>query len=181
MDRETMPDGILLATTDTELDDARTLMRDFVAWHRARHVEDISLINRYFDPKAFEAELAGLPGKYAPPHGALLLAYQDGAAAGCVALRNLGVGICEMKRMYVAEGFRELGIGRALTARVIVEARHAGYRAMRLDTSKRQSEAIRLYERAGFRRIEPYYTLPNDLQADDLRDWLVFFELELGK
>nr|WP_298685647.1 GNAT family N-acetyltransferase [uncultured Dongia sp.] len=175
LDRESMPDGIIVATSDSELDDARALMRDFVAWHRARHVEDIALINRYFDHKAFETELAGLPGKYAPPHGALLLAYQDGQPAGCVALRNLGVGICEMKRMFVAEGFRELGIGRALTARVIAEAKHAGYRAMRLDTSKRQSEAIRLYERAGFRRIEPYYTM-----GDDLRDWLVFFELELG-
>jgi ribosomal protein S18 acetylase RimI-like enzyme len=175
LDREPMLDGIISATTESQLDDARALMRDFVAWHRARHVEDLGLINRYFDHAAFEAELAGLPGKYAPPHGALLLAYQDGAPAGCVALRNLGVGVCEMKRMFVAEGYRELGIGRALTARVIVEAHDAGYRLMRLDTSKRQSEAIRLYGRAGFRRIDPYYAL-----ADDLRDWLVFFELELG-
>ena len=176
LDREPMPDGIVAATTKTELNDARYLMRAFVAWHRARHVEDIALINRYFDHDAFEAELAGLPGKYAPPHGALLLAYQDGEPAGCVALRNLGLGICEMKRMFVAEDFRELGIGRALTARVIAEAKQAGYRAMRLDTSHRQSEAIRLYTRAGFRRIDPYYTL-----SDDLRDWLIFFELELGQ
>ena len=167
-------DGIVQATTPTELNDVRTLMRGFVAWHRARHVEDITLINRYFDHRAFEEELAGLPGKYAQPFGSLLIAYQDGQPAGCVALRNLGVGICEMKRMFVAEEFRELGIGRALAARIILDAKQAGYRAMRLDTSKRQAEAIRLYERAGFREIGAYYTLPADLG-----DWLCFFELEL--
>jgi len=167
-------DGIVQATRKSELDDVRALMRDFVAWHRARHIEDIMLVNRYFDQRAFDDELAGLPGKYAQPHGSLLIAYQDGQPAGCVGLRNLGVGICEMKRMYVGEEFRELGIGRALTARIIVDAKEAGYRLMRLDTSKRQSEAIRLYELAGFREIPAYYTMPNHLS-----DWLRFFELEL--
>lgn len=167
-------DGIVQASTLPELNDVRTLMRDFLAWHRARHVEDIALVNRYFDQRAFDDELAGLPGKYAPPHGSLLVAYQDGHPAGCVALRNLGVGVCEMKRMFVAEGYRELGIGRALTARIIVDAKQAGYRVMRLDTSKRQGEAMRLYERAGFREIAPYYAMP-----DYLSDWLRFFELEL--
>ncbi len=88
--------------------------------------------------------------------------------------RNLGVGVCEMKRMFVSEEFRELGIGRALTARIIIDAKLAGYRVMRLDTSKRQSEAIRLYERAGFREIGAYYAVP-----DYFGDWLRFFELEL--
>jgi hypothetical protein len=75
-----------------ELDDVRALMRAFVAWHRARHVEDIDLIERYFDQRAFDEELAGLPGKYTRPHGRLLLAYLDGKPAGCVALRDLGDG-----------------------------------------------------------------------------------------
>jgi GNAT superfamily N-acetyltransferase len=157
-----------------ELDDVRVLMRAFVAWHRARHVEDIELIERYFDQRAFDEELAELPGKYARPRGRLLLAYLDGKPAGCVALRDLGDGICEMKRMFVPETFRGRGVGRALAERIIAEAREAGYRAMRLDTSRRQSEAMRLYERAGFRRIPPYYDL-----ADDVKDWLVFFELPL--
>lgn len=157
-----------------ELDDVRSLMRAFVAWHRARHAEDIELIERYFDQRAFDEELAELPGKYTRPHGRLLLAYLDGKPAGCVALRDLGDGACEMKRMFVPETFRGRGVGRALAERIIAEAREAGYRAMRLDTSRRQSEATRLYERAGFRRIPPYYDL-----ADDVKDWLVFFELAL--
>jgi GNAT superfamily N-acetyltransferase len=157
-----------------ELDDVRSLMRAFVTWHRARHVEDIDLIERYFDQRAFDEELAGLPGKYARPHGRLLLAHLDGKPAGCVALRELGDGICEMKRMFVPEAFRGRGVGRALAERIIAEGKEAGYRAMRLDTSRRQSEAMQLYERAGFRRIPPYYDL-----AEDVKDWLVFFELAL--
>jgi GNAT superfamily N-acetyltransferase len=157
-----------------ELDDVRSLMRAFVAWHRARHVEDIALIDRYFDQRAFDEELAGLPGKYARPGGRLLLAYVDRKPAGCVALRDLGDGMCEMKRMFVPETFRGRGVGRALADRIIAEGKDAGYRAMRLDTSRRQSEAMRLYENARFRRIPPYYEL-----TDDVKDWLVFFELAL--
>jgi putative acetyltransferase len=165
---------ILEPVQPAELDDARALMRAFVAWHRARHVEDIDLIERYFDQRAFDEELACLPGKYARPHGRLLLAYVDGRPAGCVALRELGDGICEMKRMFVPDAFRGRGVGRALAERIIAEGKEAGYRVMRLDTSRRQSEAMRLYEKAGFRRIPPYYPL-----ADDVKDWLVFFERTL--
>lgn len=162
------------AASLTELDDVRALLRAFVAWHRARHAEDIALIERYFDARAFEAELAGLPGKYVRPKGRLLIAHHRGTPAGCVALRDLSGGSCEMKRMFVPVEFRGLGIGRALADRIIADARAAGYQRMRLDTSIRQSEAMRLYETSGFRRIPPYYELPADLQA-----WLVFFERPL--
>lgn len=166
--------SIFQAATNTELNDVRGLMRAFVAWHRERHVEDIALIDRYFDAHAWEAELAALPGKYAPPKGSLLIAYSGGQPAGCVALRDLGDNIAEMKRMFVPPAFRGLGVGRALADRVIADARQAGYRRMRLDTSRRQKEAIRLYEASGFQRIPPYYPL-----TDDLRDWLIFFECDL--
>jgi GNAT superfamily N-acetyltransferase len=165
---------IFQATTNAQLDDARALMRAFVAWHRQRHVADLALIDRYFNEREFEQELACLPGKYAPPRGSLLIAYHEGRVAGCVALRDLGDDICEMKRMFVPADCRGLGVGRALAAGVLGDAKAAGYRHMRLDTSRHQSEAMRLYERSGFRRIEPYYELP-----DDLREWLVFFERAL--
>lgn len=169
---------ILQAACAHELDDVRLLMRAFVAWHRATHVEDRALIDRYFDQRGFEKELAELPGKYAPPKGSLLIAYHEGRPAGCVAMHDLGIdrgeSICEMKRMFVPEYFRGRGIGRVLADRIIDEARLAGYRRMRLDTSKRQKDAIRLYERSGFRSVAPYYPL-----TDDLKDWLVFFECVL--
>jgi putative acetyltransferase len=162
------------ATTAEQLDAVRTLMRSFVTWHRERHVADLSLIDRYFDGAAFDEEVVGLPGKYARPEGRLLLASVDGRAAGCVALRSLGGGSSEMKRMFVDPEFRGRGVGKALALRVIDEARSAGYQTMRLDTSVRQLEAIRLYERLGFTRIDPYYELPAELV-----DWLVFMELSL--
>ena len=146
-------------------------MRAFVGWHRRRHAEDITLINRYFDASKFENELADLPGHYALPKGRLLFARKAERPAGCAALRDLNDGACEMKRMFIYDGMRGQGIGRALVDRLLLEADAAGYRCMRLDTSVRQTEAIRLYESAGFRYIAPYYPLP-----DDLRHWLVFME-----
>jgi GNAT superfamily N-acetyltransferase len=162
------------AETQFELDDVRALMREFVQWHRDRHVEDHDLIERYFDPHDFDAELANLPGKYEPPRGSLIVAYDDNTPVGCVAMRDLGDGACEMKRMYVPERARGRGIGRRLAERIVADARAAGYRYMRLDTSKRQSEAMRLYERSGFVRIPAYYPV-----EDPIKDWLVFFELAL--
>ncbi len=159
------------AATTEQLDAVRALMRAFVDWHRRRHTEDIALIDRYFDAGEFEKELSGLPGSYAPPQGRLLLACKDERPAGCAALRDLGDGVCEMKRMYIHEDMRGQGIGRALVGRLLSEASEAGYRHMRLDTSIRQTEAMGLYESAGFTRIAPYYPLPNDL-----KNWLVFME-----
>ena len=120
----------------------------------------------------FEAELAGLPGAYAPPEGRLLLAYYEELLAGCVALRKIEDGVCEMKRLFVRPAFRGQGIGRALVTRVIDEARTAGYRRMRLDTLARMRPAIALYESLGFRRIEAYR--PNPLED------VVYMELGLA-
>jgi GNAT superfamily N-acetyltransferase len=165
---------VVQAVTPEQIDATRSLVRAFVRWHRNRHQEDLHLIDAYFDEAAFEDELANLPGKYAPPDGSLLLATYEGQAAGCVALRALEGRTCEMKRMFVYDRFRGKGIGRALVEGVLRDARAAGYDLMRLDTSHRQVEALTLYARYGFVRIEPYYELP-----DDLRQWLVFMELAL--
>jgi putative acetyltransferase len=110
--------------------------------------------------QGFEQELAGLPGSYAPPQGRLLLARQDGQMAGCIALRPLEPDACEMKRLYVRPAFRTHGIGRVLVDRLIQEARHAGYRQIRLDTLPSMATALALYRRLGFREIAPYYKNP---------------------
>lgn len=166
--------NIVTPSTPAELDQVRDLMRSFIAWHRERHHEDLELIDRYFDNTAFEAELASLPGKYAPPAGALLLATHDGKPAGCVALRQIDRTSCEMKRMFVYPQFHGMGIGRALAEAVIERARAQHYQTMLLDTSVRQLEAQTLYKRFGFREVAPYYEMP-----EDVRNWLVFMELPL--
>lgn len=107
----------------------------------------------------FAAELAGLPGKYAPPRGALLLARAaDGAPLGCVGLRPCGAdGDCEMKRLFLRPTARGAGLGRALAEAAIAAASARGYRELRLDTLPTMQAAIALYEQIGFRRIAPYY------------------------
>ena len=106
--------------------------------------------------QGFAEELAGLPGGYAPPRGRLLLAFVDGRLAGCVALRELEDGACEMKRLYVRPGFRDLRIGRVLAETVIAEAREIGYARMRLDTVPSMGRAQALYRSLGFREIPAY-------------------------
>jgi len=110
--------------------------------------------------QGFEQELATLPGKYASPKGAILLAEHQGQIAGCIAVRELKDNICEMKRLYVREGFRGLSIGRKLTEAIIETAKLLGYQTMQLDTLQRLERAISLYEKLGFREIKPYYANP---------------------
>jgi GNAT superfamily N-acetyltransferase len=110
--------------------------------------------------QGFAAELAGLPGDYAPPAGRLLLAECDGGPVGCVALRRISDTIGEMKRLYVRPAVRGRGVGRELVHRVIAAARAAGYRQLYLDTLPQMGEAIRLYESLGFRDVPPYRQNP---------------------
>ncbi|MDF0596758.1 GNAT family N-acetyltransferase [Psychromarinibacter halotolerans] len=165
---------IAQATTGAELDAVRTLMAGFVEWHYDRHSEYRDLIDRYFDMRTFQAELAGLPGVYAPPRGRLLLACDADVPAGCVALRDIGGGSCEMKRMFVHPDYHGKGLGRALAEAIIAEATTAGYNRMLLDTGPKQREAQGLYRQLGFVEADPYYDL-----EDEMRNWLVFMELNL--
>ena len=112
----------------------------------------------------FEAELASLPGDYAPPGGALLLAFVDGQLAGCGAMRALPeadyADACEMKRLYVRRAFRGFGLGRLLAQALIDRAAQAGYSNLLLDTLDDMEAARGLYGSLGFDEIPPYYYNP---------------------
>jgi putative acetyltransferase len=114
--------------------------------------------------QGFERELTELPGRYAPPTGALLLARADDVEVGVVALRQLSPEICEMKRLYVRPAHRSLrtseglSIGRALAFAIVAAARTLGYQRLRLDTiAGKMDAAVRLYTSMGFVEIERYY------------------------
>jgi len=104
----------------------------------------------------FEEEIALMPGHYGPPDGCILLALVDDRPAGCVALRRLEEGICEMKRLYVRPEFRGRGIGKALSERIVAEAVKIGYVKIRLDTLRSMKEANSIYGGQGFHEIKPY-------------------------
>lgn len=148
------------ASYETDYNSARALLREYAEL-------------RGHDPALgdFQSELETLPKRYGEPEGALLLARWEGRAAGCVAIRSLGTGVCEMKRLFVAPGFQGRGIGKELVGAILEIARRKGYTHMRLDSHPWMTRAQYLYDAFGFRQIEPY----NDNPTPGIR----FFERAL--
>jgi ribosomal protein S18 acetylase RimI-like enzyme len=154
---------ILQAEMPEQIEQVRNLFREYEAW-----------LNLDLCFQGFEAEIVALPGKYAKPDGRLFLASVDEKTAGCIALRKLEEGVCEMKRLYVREEFRGLGLGKTLIEKLIAEARLEGYKKMRLDTlPDKMAKAVKLYSSHGFREIPAYYHNP---YGDTF-----FMELDLSK
>jgi putative acetyltransferase len=145
--------GVADAAGEGALEHARRLMRCYFD----EFADSFAAVTCFQD---FEADLAGLPGRYASPSGCLLLAMQGAIPAGCVAMRDLGVGTCEMKRLFVAPEFRGRGVGRTLVQEVIRRAERAGFRRMVLDTLPEMADAIVLYRSSGFVETSPYWECP---------------------
>ena len=137
-------------TTDLDIAHARELFLEYQQWL------GLSLCFQNFDQ-----ELAELPGAYVPPDGRLLLAGEGEQIRGCIALRKINDGVCEMKRLFVRPQFQGTGLGRTMAQTIIESAREIGYRSMRLDTLPgRMDRAIGMYRKLGFREIDPYYDNP---------------------
>lgn len=149
------------ALTKKEIEEVRKLFREYEAY-----------LNVDLCFQDFEEELAHLPGKYARPNGDLLIALDGENIVGCVALRKLDDGICEMKRLFVKPEARRAGLGRRLAHEIIRVARELGYSLMRLDTLDKLTPAMHLYETLGFRETAPYY--------DNPLPGVVYWELELN-
>lgn len=136
------------ATLD-HLPKVRDLLREYVEW-----------IGLDLGFQEIDAELSGLPGDYAPPRGALLVACRDQVPVAMIGLRPLDEVTCEMKRLYVQPSARGQGLARALIVRLLDEARALGYREIRLDTLPMMGDAQGLYVALGFHDIAPYYETP---------------------
>jgi ribosomal protein S18 acetylase RimI-like enzyme len=147
------PIDIALATSPEQLAAARALFLEYAA--------QLAIDLGFQD---FEAELAGLPGDYAEPRGALLLAWVDGELAGCCALRPIDdvdySNAAEMKRLFVRKAFRGFGLGRQLAEAILESALRLGYDCVLLDTLDDMESARALYEDLGFEEIPPYYHNP---------------------
>ena len=140
---------IIRAQSKLQIEIARTLFREYEAFLQV----DLCF-------QGFEAELAGLPGRYGPPRGALLLAMEGNTAAGCVALRPIDAELCEMKRLFVRPHYLGWGIGKALAKAIIEKARKARYGRMVLDTLDKLEPALALYAQLGFKPCAPFYLNP---------------------
>lgn len=144
------PIAIQPATSPDQLAATRTLFRAYA-----------DSLGFSLDFEDFEAELRALPGIYAPPKGALLLAVNDGQPVGCIAMRQLDEQTGEMKRLYLTQAARGNGVGRKLCEALVTAAKRAGYARMRLDTVPgKMDSAITLYRALGFRTIPPYNQSP---------------------
>jgi putative acetyltransferase len=141
---------IFQANTDEDIQHARALFEEYAS--------DLSISPCF---QNFADELKNLPGDYVPPDGRLLLAAEGDQLAGCIALRKLEPGICEIKRLFVRPAHRGEGLGRVLVISAITEAQKLGYTRMRLDTLPgRMDQAIALYRSLGFVDIGPYCENP---------------------
>lgn len=141
-----MPTVAVTAAAATDLDDVRALFREYAAWLQVDYcLQD------------FEAELAGLPGAYAPPAGGLWIARVDGEAAGVVGLWPLdgkaADGGCEMKRLWLRDAYRGHGLGRRLAEAAVAGAKAGGHKRMVLETLDFMTAARRLYAELGFREV----------------------------
>jgi putative acetyltransferase len=140
-----LPEFVAVGPGDPRVETVREL---FVEYHKELGI-DLCF-------QSFDEELASLPGKYAPPSGLLLLVVEDGRPVGCGALRDLGEGICELKRIYVRPEARRRGLARMISEKLIEFGRAAGYKVARLDTLMRLKGAVPLYEQLGFTEIPAY-------------------------
>lgn len=138
-----------LVVDGADLEEVRALFREYADWVAV----DLSF-------QGFAEELAGLPGEYQAPGGALFLCVVEGRPAGCIAVRPWRERACEMKRLFVRDAFQGRGCGRFLAAQAIEWAKRAGYERMLLDTLPSMTSAQQLYERLGFREVEPYRLNP---------------------
>lgn len=153
-----------LGAGDTaELEQVRQFFRNYAAWLGV----DLSYQN-------FDEEMSTLPGRYAAPQGRLFYAEVDGQGAGCVGIRPLAEGVCELKRLYVDPAFRGLGVGRELALAAIRAARKIGYRKILLDTLPAMRIAVKLYRELGFAEAPAYYQTAvegTQFLALDLENW----------
>lgn len=165
---------LMTATSPADFGAFGGLCRDYVEWCRERYRDMPWFVEEVFGYQALEVELEGLAQKYGPPAGRTMLVRGDDGVVAGGAYRRLSDTVCELKRLYVANGAKGSGLGRKLSIALISAAKSDGYITMQLDTGNRLTEAVSMYESMGFNHIKPYQEYPERLMPH-----LVFMEKAL--
>jgi GNAT superfamily N-acetyltransferase len=169
--------AIVQAVTPAQMDQVRELISEYYDSTLHHERVDKDFVKKGLEFQRVQPELEELPGEYGPPDGRILLAFVEDDLAGCVALRKIRQGACEMKRLYLRPAFRGQGLGRALAEEIIAEAHAMGFATMYLDTGKFMRAAPALYRSLGFVHTEPFYDAPQfilehiDFMVLDLATW----------
>jgi len=161
--------------TAEQVKKTQTLFAEYFEFLRTDVDTDVDDLDEVVPMAGFREEMAGLPGKYAPPDGRLLLAELDGQAAGCVAFYKLDEATCEVKRLWARPQFRRMKVGRALMETLVAEARSAGFATILLSSADVLKEAHGLYYSLGFQPTEPFFEMPPEMLANEL-----FMRLDLA-
>jgi len=162
---------IYSAETDEDLEIVKTLVVEYLNFLKNRFYKYVDWQWADGHCQNLEQEIRGLQSDYRLRKGCILLADYQGRAAGCVVLKGLSDGTCQMKRFYVRPQFRNLGIGKELAKAVIEQGRALGYHSMRVHTNQLLDTALKLYVSLGFKEILPY--------EQSLTETSVFMELKL--
>lgn len=164
------------ASSDPDYRAFSQLIGEYVAWLRGRYEQDAGFISEVLDTQSLASELADLPAIYGRPSGRAFVAVHGQEVRGCAAYRWLANGTCEMKRVFVPSRFQGAGLGRKLCSALILAAREDGYQTMKLDTGRRMTEAISLYQSLGFQECPGYMDYPSNLMPH-----FVFMALPLAQ
>lgn len=157
-----------------DLGDVRKLWLEYLIWGN-EEMQSLYGVHPHNPQEAVEQDIE-LIDKFLPPYGRLMLAIHEGRICGLGSLKSINEEIGEIKRMYVDPAFRRIGAGRAILEGLLLEAKKAGYKKVRLDSPKFMDKAHSLYRSFGFRDIEPY---PEMEIPEEFKEYLLFMELDL--
>jgi len=142
--------------------DSKILMDSKISIKKVSHT-NADLAELFFEldtglEKLYPGEDIGALGKtvYNIENYYFLVAYLDGRAVGCGCIKPLSKYACELKRMFVKEGFRKKGIAIKVIEKLLAEAKKRGFRKILLETGPMQPEAINLYKKLGFEETGPF-------------------------